>query len=77
MTLNTKYSLFDEVFFIRDNKIYKEYIHSIRVTVENTPGDHYSSITSTNIYYYIRHPKDLWLPENELFDSKEAVLKTL
>lgn len=73
MTIETKYNIGDEVYFISPNSgisVYK-YIHEIRVR--------YYGLNVPRVYYYLVAGIgiDVEMAEDKLFPTKEELLKSL
>lgn len=77
MTIETKYNIGDEVWFMEDNKAYSRVIAAIKVT-------HYGEKLTVLKYGYYLHPESsderlYWLDQHEskLFPTKEELFKSL
>lgn len=71
MTIETKYNLGDEVWFMCENKVYVSFIEDVRVKRNNK---------TTKIEYMVEsmQKKDFGLKkESDLFPTKEELLKSL
>lgn len=66
MTIDTKYDIGQEVWFMHQNKCISSEIKDIHIDVLN---------------YYIQYiffvPEEIWISKNDLFSSKELLLKSL
>ena len=71
MTINTKYSLGDEIYAMGNNKVLVEHIKSISI---NTTIDHKGNLIIETRYETIN---SRWLNENAVFSSKEELLASL
>ena len=77
MTIETKYNIGDEVWFMEDNKACSRVIEAINVT-------HYGENLTILRYGYYLHPESsderlYWLDQHErdLYPNKEELLKSL
>ena len=77
MTIETKYNIGDEVWFMEKNKACSRVIEAIRAT-------HYGGILTVLNYGYYLHPERpdarlYWFDqhERELYPTKEELLKSL
>lgn len=71
MTINTKYNIGDEVWFMNENKAYVSFIKDVMVKRNNK---------NTKIEYMVEsmQKKDFGLKkEQDLFSTKEELLKSL
>ena len=71
MTIETKYNIGDEVWFMNENKVYVSFIEDVRVKRNSK---------NTKIEYMVEsmQKKDFGLKEESaLFPSKEELLKSL
>jgi hypothetical protein len=71
MTIETKYNIGDEVWFMNENKAYVSFIEDVRVKRNNK---------NTKIEYMVEsmQKKDFGLKkESDLFPTKEELLKSL
>lgn len=67
MEIKTKYSIGNEVWYIKDNKVSSTYIYEIHITINSKGND--SVIYNLNSIGNFK--------TNELFTSKEELLKSL
>lgn len=70
MTIETKFNVKDEVWFMQEDKVVKEKIWDISVT---------SFISKKIVYAFFRSGKEnnVYKIESELFPTKEALLQSL
>ena len=68
MTIETKFNIGDEVWFIYKDRCQHSKVESIRVYKHN-------SISKIEINYHLNGID--WLPEERLFSTKEELLKSL
>lgn len=71
MTIETKYNIGDEVWFMNENKVYVSFIEDVRVKRNNK---------NTKIEYMVEsmQKKDFGLKKEQgLFPTKEELLKSL
>lgn len=71
MTIETKYNIGDEVWFMNENKVYVSFVEDVRVKRNNK---------NTKIEYMVEsmQKKDFGLKkEQDLFPTKEELLKSL
>lgn len=71
MTIETKYNIGDEVWFMNENKVYVSFIEDVRVKRNNK---------NTKIEYMVEsmQKKDFGLKkEQDLFPTKEELIKSL
>lgn len=73
MTIETKYNIGDEVWFMHDNKVKTAIIITIGVFVEIDMNSQYVSNSIQYGLYNFNHP----YIENQLFPTKEELLKSL
>lgn len=71
MKIETKFNIDDEVFFLSNNKLYKNKILSINI---------YVKCEKTHIEYWMELSKEItrqYVKEEEVFATKEDLLKSL
>ncbi len=68
MKINNKYTVWDIVYFMLDNKITYSKIFQITIYVKNNYVD---------IMYYLEISRDQYHYENAIFKSKEELINTL
>ena len=71
MTINTKYSIGDDIYSMSDNKVLPEYVTGI---LTETKKDHNGSIV-TEVRYKTNNTRVL--KEDGVFSTKEELLKSL
>lgn len=78
MKIETKYSLGEVVWFMKDNKPQSGSIHEIKISVYDSPGDHYQTnrniIVSNIVYGNLITFADT---DPRVFLSKEALIASL
>lgn len=74
MTIATKYSIGQEVWFMRNNKPESNFIFSVEPVVAAI--NHRAVVTRTDIRYRFDDRGNLY-NEADVFESKEALLKSL
>ena len=69
MKIETKYNIGDKVYFLFENKVQRSNIQLINIRIGNKIG----------VEYYIQttHEDSLWFTEEEIFPTKEDLLKSL
>ena len=79
MTINTKYSIWDNVWYMADNKVHKGKIIKINNTIKyavSTKRGWYME-TTYNLLDYFSFKLKQEFHESELYPSKEELLKSL
>ena len=77
MKIETKYNLEDTVWAMRNNKCYYFRIKKMLIKVENCPTSDIGKIYNTNIFIIYKDDNDDIFYENDLFASKEDLIKSL
>ena len=77
MTIETKYNIGDKVWGILGNKVQCTTITNIRVSNDSCFTNEYGEMVGTemNIQYYLLC--NAWVDEENLFSTKEELLKSL
>ena len=74
MTIETKYNIGDEVFFMCDNSVKTSRIAKIELTIEE---DMCGEAVCHCIFYRLLGKYDKLYPQHDLFPTKEELLKSL
>lgn len=80
MTINTKYSIGDEVYFLMNNKVLSGKITNLGIAVEANQATSRSekrSDVNIDIEYVIASDKKHCVSEDRLFLTKDALLRSL
>lgn len=76
MTIETKFEVYDEIFFISNKKVCKSQVRGIKIEVTSCPQE-----ISTSIIYLCNDDADarvhLKVDENDAFKTKQNLLESL
>lgn len=74
VTIKTKYSIGDEVWFVKDSKIHCATIHSLSVVYSRNNKEAQASVA-----YALRKSGNLFdsMNERDLYDSKEVLIASM
>ncbi|MDE5886447.1 MAG: hypothetical protein K2H46_02545 [Muribaculaceae bacterium] len=77
MKIETKFSLNQEVWAMKDNRPYSFRVWDINVATGLVPCDNYGTKVSSSITYRGYGSSSPWYYENSLFATKEELLASL